>query len=411
MVWTTHHGPIVRRDEDGRPIAFAMMDRPVEALEQSFLRTKATDLASFLRIAELKANSSNDTIFADDSGEVAYLHPQFVPRRDDRFDYTEPVDGSDPRTDWHGLHALSELPSVLAPPNGWVQNTNAWPYRAAGAYSPDPARFPKYMDMDGENFRGLHALALLQGSSGWTLDRLQAAAFDKYQPGFAILIPSLIRAYDTLGARDARAARLAGPIRMLRGWDDRWSASSVAQTLAMTWGALLRKSLKAPADEPSNKKMMRLERDTSADDKLRALDAAVTSLTEDFGRWQVPWGELNRAQRISNEIANPPYSDSAPSIPVPFADASYGSLASIRSLPRPGTKRWYGDYGNSFVAVVEFGPRVRARAVTAGGESGHPGSPHFNDEAQRYASGDLRDVYFYPDELKGHTERTYRPGE
>jgi acyl-homoserine-lactone acylase len=179
----------------------------------------------------------------------------------------------------------------------------------------------------------------------------------------------------------------------------------------MVWGLNLRAALNAPADEPSNKAMMRLARDTTAEQKLQAIDDAVAELQRDFGRWDVPWGEINRAQRISADITNPRFDDRAPSVPVPFADANFGSLASIRSRPKPGTRRWYGDYGNSFVAVVEFGPRVRARAVTAGGESGHPASPHFNDEAQRYASGALRPVYFYPDELKGHVERVYKPGE
>jgi acyl-homoserine-lactone acylase len=408
--YRTHHGPIVR-SADGRWISFAMMNRPVEALQQSFLRTRASDLTSFMRLANLfKANSSNNTIFADVKGEIAYLHPQFVPRRNDRFDHTKPVDGSDPATDWHGLHALSELPSVTNPPNGWVQNTNAWPYRAAGPNSADRARYPKYMDSDGENFRGLHAQRMLTGSSGWTLEMLQAAAYDSDQPGFAVLIPSLIQAYDALPATDPRRGRLAGPIAVLRKWNDRWTADSVAQSVAMFWGSALKKELKAPKSEPGNKVMMRLARDTTPEQKLQALSAAVDRLTSDFGRWRVPWGEINRIQRISSAI-NPPYSDQAPSLPVPFAEGSYGSLASLRSEQKPGTKRWYGNYGNSFVAVVEFGKRVRAHAVTAGGESGNPASPHFNDEALRYASGDLREVYFYPDQLKGHTERTYRPGE
>ena len=408
--YRTHHGPIVR-SADGRWIAFAMMDKPVEALQQSFLRTKTSDLQSFLGIAErFKANSSNNTLFADDSGEVAYLHPQFVPRRNDRFDYTKPVDGSDPATDWHSLHALSELPSVVNPLNGWVQNTNAWPYRAAGPNSPEPARFPKYMDTDGENFRGLHAQRLLTGSSGWTLDKLQAASFDSDQPGFAVLIPSLLQAYDALPAADPRRARLAAPIAALRGWNYRWSADSVPQTLAMTWGESLRRALNAPKSEPGNKVMMRLARDTSPELKRDVFENVVGQLQRDFGRWQVPWGEINRFQRISAAV-QPAYGDAAPSFPVPFAEGRYGSLASIRSAPKPGTKRWYGDYGNSFVAVVEFGKRIRARAVTAGGESGNPASPHFADQIQRYASGDLREVYFYPDQLKGHTERVYRPGE
>jgi acyl-homoserine-lactone acylase len=425
--YRTHHGPIVRREGDdfigtahgpiispnagGRWIAFAMMNRPVEALQQSFLRTKASDFASYIQVAELRANSSNNTIFADDKGEIAYLHPQFVPSRDDRFDYTKPVDGSNVLTDWGALHRVSSLPNSVNPPNGWVQNTNTWPYKAAGAFSPNPAYFPKYMDMDGENYRGLHAIKLLTGSRDWTLEKLQAAAFDSYQPGFAALIPSLLQAYDALPKSDERRTGLAEPIAVLRSWDYRWSADSVAQSLAMVWGLMLKNELHAPAAEPSNITFMRLARDTSGELKLTVFGNAIAALYGTFGRWQVPWGEINRFQRISPTIANPDYSDTAPSIAVPFAEGAFGSLASIRAKPKPGTRRWYGDYGNSFVAVVEFGPRVRARAVTAGGESGHPDSPHFNDQAARYASGNLRDVYFYPDQLKAHTERVYHPGE
>jgi acyl-homoserine-lactone acylase len=266
------------------------------------------------------------------------------------------------------------------------------------------------MDTIGETFRGMHALQLLTHSRGWTLDKLQAAAFDSAQPGFAELIPTLVQAYDALPKEDPKRARLAEPIGVLRGWSYRWSADSVAQSLAMSWASSLRKALNASPKENSDLVTRRLARDTSAAQKIEALEDAVSMLQRDFGRWQVPWGEINRFQRISGAI-KPPYDDNAPSIAVPFANGNYGSLASVRSGPKPGTKRWYSDYGNSFVAVVEFGPRVRARAVTAGGESGDPSSPHFNDEAGRYASGALRDVYFYPDQLNGHVERRYRPGE
>jgi acyl-homoserine-lactone acylase len=404
----THHGPIVR-SANGRWIAFAMMDRPVEALEQSFYRTRATDLESFIKVAQLKANSSNNTIFADDKGGIAYLHPQFVPRRSDRFDYTKPVDGSDPATDWGSLHALPELPNVINPPNGWVDNNNNGPWSAAGAFSPNPARFPRYMDMYGENYRGIHALKLLSGSRGWTLDRLQAAAFDSDQPAFAVLIPSLLQAYDQLPQADPRRARLSAPIATLRAWNYRWSADSVAQTLATFWAEDMWKAVLPVPDRRNFTPYVAIV-GTPAGDKLGTLAGVVDRLQRDFGRWQVPWGEVNRFQRISPAIDHP-FSDDGPSIPVPFASGRWGSLASFGSAPKPGTKKWYGTSGNSFVAVVEFGPRVRAKAVTAGGESGHPDSPHFNDEAQRYASGALRDVYFYPEQLSGHTERTYHPGE
>ena len=406
--WRTHRGPIVR-SIGGKWVSFAMMDRPVAALQQSFLRTKARDLPGFLQVARLQANSSNNTLFADAKGNVAYLHPQFVPRRSDRFDYAKPVP-LQPASDWKELHAIADLPNVVRPPNGWVMNTNNWPYSAAGPHSPDPRRFPKYMDLFGENYRGVHALQLLTGSRGWTLESLQAAAYDSLQPGFAELVPALVRAFDALPQGDARRRQLAEPVTVLRGWDYRWGSGSVAQSLAMFWGDALFNMLDKRAGEPRNKSLARLSRDTTPAQKLQALGEAVARLEREFGRWRVPWGEINRFQRISPAIDHP-FSDAAPSTPVPFPSGNWGSLASFGSAPKPGTRRWYGTSGNSFVAVVEFGPRVRARAISAGGASGDPASPHFNDQSERYAAGALRDVYFYPDQLKGHVKRKYRPGE
>jgi acyl-homoserine-lactone acylase len=405
--WRTHRGPIVR-SENGRWIAFAMMDRPVQALQQSFLRTKAPDLAAFLNIARLQANSSNNTIFADAGGRIAYLHPQFVPRRNDRFDYTKPVDGSEPATDWGSLHSQAELPNVVSPPNGWVQNTNTWPYRAAGAFSAKPEYFPKYMDMFGENYRGIHALKLLEHSRGWTLEGLRAAAYDSYQPGFEALIPGLITAWDKAPDSDQKRA-LAEPIAALRDWNYRWSADSVPMTLAAFWAQPLWDQARGEGRLSHLETVAEINQ-LSPENKLAALASAVDRLNREFGTWRTRWGEINRFQRISPAIDHP-FSDDAPSIAVPFASGNFGSLASFGAAPRGGSKRWYGTSGNSFVAVVEFGPRVRAVAVTAGGESGDPSSPHFNDQAGRYAAGALRPVYFYPDDLAGHTQRQYRPGE
>lgn len=406
QVYRTHHGPIVG-EKGGRWIAAALMHKPVEALSQSFLRTKARSYRDYLKAVSFQANSSNNTIYADADGNIAYLHPQFIPVRDDRFDYTKPVEGSDPRTDWRGVHPIAETPHLLDPPNGWIYNTNNWPYSAAGANSPAAKGFPRYMDTFGENPRGLHAQLLLEGKSGWTLERLRAAAFDTYQPAFARLVPGLVNAWDR--SAGVQKAKLAGPIGALRAWDYRWGMDSVANTLANVWGDEMWRWVEGNQwDEPATN----YDRIDAAPDrrKLEALAAAVDRIERDFGRWATPWGEINRFQRLTADIAHP-FSDAGPSIPVGFSSARWGSLASFGAAPRNGSKRWYGTSGNSFVAVVEFGPRVRARAVTAGGESGHPDSPHFNDQARRYAVGDLREVYFYPDELKGHTERVYRPGE
>jgi len=408
-VYHTHRGPIVR-EVDGKWVSVALMQKPVEALSQSFLRTKARDYASFMEVAALKANSSNNTIYADADGVIAYLHPQFVPRRDDRFDYTRPVDGSDPATDWKGLHALDEAPYLRNPANGWIQNTNNWPYSAAGPYSPKLDSFPRYMDTAGENPRGIQALRVLQDRKDFTLASLIDAAYDPYLPAFAELVPTLVQAYDQAPASDPLRAKLAEPVAALRGWDYRWSVGSVPTSLAVFWGEALWARISADARREGMKVYDYAVTRSTPEQKLQALATATDRLQADFGSWRTPWGEINRFQRLTGDIVHP-FDDAAPSIPVGFTSAQWGSLASFGARPHNGTKKYYGTSGNSFVAVVEFGDSVRARAVSAGGESGDPKSPHFNDQAERYATGNLREVYFYPSQLAGHTKRTYRPGQ
>ncbi|WP_405850763.1 penicillin acylase family protein [Streptomyces niveus] len=404
----THHGPIVR-EADGKWIACALMNKPVEALTQSFLRTTTRDYRQYVKVAGLKANSSNNTLFADSKGEIAFLMPQFMPVRDDRFNYLKPVDGSDPATDWRGTHSLDSMPRAVNPKNGWAFNTNNWPWTAAGADSPDAADYPRYFDRVGENPRGPQAVRVLTARDDFTPGTLIEAAFDPYLTAFARLLPGLVAAWDQLPRRDGQKAKLAGPIALLRDWNHRWSAKSTATSVAVFWGEDMW-ALTSQAAAAAGMSVWDYIADRATDaQRLGALETATDRLRRDFGGWRVPWGEINRYQRNDGAIVQE-FSDAKPSIPVPFTSARWGSLASFGAKAYPGTKRYYGTSGNSFVAVVEFGPRLRAWAVTAGGVSGHPDSPHFDDQAERYASGNLRPVYFYPEDLRGHVGRRYRPG-
>jgi acyl-homoserine-lactone acylase len=407
--YATHHGPIVR-EKDGKWIAVALMNKPLEALQQSWLRTKANDYKAYMKVAELKANSSNNTIYADDKGNIAYLHPQFIPKRDDRFDYTKPVDGSDPATDWQGLLPLDKAPRLFNPGTGWLFNTNDWPYSAAGPDSPKQADFPKYMDAVGENPRGIHATRVLTGQGDFTQASLLAAAFDSYLPAFERQLPVLIKDYDALPGSDSLKAKLRGPVGLLRAWDYHWGITSMPTTLAVFWGDTLWDKVSKDDTQEGLSIYDIMAEKAGPQARLQALATAVDRLEKDFGSWGVPWGEVNRYQRNDAAIAQV-FDDAKPSLPVPFTSSRWGSLASFGAHRWPGTKRYYGTSGNSFVAVVEFGPKVSARAITAGGESGDPTSKHFNDEAERYTTGNLRKVYFWPEDLDGHVERRYHPGD
>ena len=407
--WRTHHGPITRA-EGSKWIATALMNRPLAALQQSWLRTTARSQAEYLRVAALQANSSNNTVYADADGHTALLHPQFVPVRNDRLDYREPVDGSDPASGWRGLTPMAKLPQVRDPGAGWLYNSNDAPWRAAAADSPKRAAFPRYMDQAGANPRGDHATALLGRARALDWRGLRAIAYDPWMPEFDRLIPKLAAAWQALPDGPRKQA-LAEPIAALARWNRRASAASTETSLAVFWASDLwgRTPPVTPAPDEYDTRWSRLEAQ-SGEAMLAALERARDKLTTDFGGWRTPWGAINRFQRNDAAIVQR-FDDAKPSTPVPFGSALWGSLASFGARAYRGTKRWYGTSGNSFVAIVEFGPRVRAWSVTAGGESGRPGSPHFKDQAERYAAGDLKPVYFWPDELAGHVERRYRPGE
>ena len=405
-MYRTHHGPITHQ-VGGQWTASAMMWEPVKALEQSYIRTKQDGYDGFREMMDIRTNSSNNTVYADAEGNIAYFHGNFVPKRDTIFDYTEPVDGSNPKTDWQGLHTVDENILVLNPENGWIQNCNSTPYTSALEFSPKREDYPNYMSRDQENFRGIHAIELLTGRSGYTLDGLIELAHDPYLPAFEALIPGLVKAYD-----ENPNPELEEAIDVLRNWDYTTSEESIAMTLAhyygtIFWRAALTGKMKSRPTQlelfNNNEKWMSSER------RVELFKQVLDNLESDFGTWKMPWGEVNRYQRLNGNIRQA-FDDDKPSIPIGFASGRWGALAAYGARYSNNTKKIYGTRGNSFVAAVEFGDKVKAKTMLAGGQSGDPESPHFNDQAQRYADMEFKDAAYYKEDVLKRAEVTYSPG-
>lgn len=405
-IYRTHHGPITHRVEEG-VVASAMMWDPVNALRQSYIRTKQDGYDGFRKMMDIRTNSSNNTVYADADGNIAYFHGNFIPKRDIRFDYSRPVDGSDPATDWQGLHTVDENILLLNPANGWIQNCNSTPYTAALEYSPKRSDYPEYMSADRENFRGIHAIELLKGRSGYTLESLIDLAHDPYLPAFEKLIPGLVEAYDRSGKQDADMGKA---IELLREWDYRTSEASVPMTLAHYYGT----RYGSEGDRPSGMSDMELMTyfgESSPDsERLKIFGRVLEQLNADFGSWNIPWGEVNRYQRIDGSVRQA-FNDSLPSTPIGYASGRWGALAAYGARYHNNTKKIYGTRGNSFVAVVEFGDKVRAKSILAGGQSGDPESPHFDDQVKRYAEADFKEVHYYKEDVVKNAEESYQPGK
>jgi acyl-homoserine-lactone acylase len=408
----THHGPVVAKQGD-QWITTRLMQEPLKALTQSYMRTKAKDLISFEKTMDLKTNSSNNTVFADGKGNIAYWHGNFIPKRDPQFDWSAPVDGSNPAAEWNGLHTVNESVHIYNPANGWIQNCNSTPFTVAGENSPDKSRYPFYMAPDAENARGINAVRVLKRENSFTLDKLISAAYDPHLAGFEELIPSLVIAYEKVSRLDDDIiSKLDEPMSLLRNWDMNCGVSSVPATLAMYWGQEL--GAKVMPDIPAGTDQLSIIQymisKTSQEEKVTALDHVINELERDFGTWKMPWGEVNRFQRLTGKITET-FDDTKPSLAVPFASSFWGSLAAFGSRKYPGTKKMYGSVGNSFVAVVEFGKEVKAKSILAGGVNNNPSSPHFTDQAERYSRGKFKDVSFYKKDVVKNATRTYNPGK
>lgn len=403
-MYRTHHGPITHALES-KWVATAMMWDPVKALTQSFTRTKLSGHKEFREMMDIRTNSSNNTVYADAGGNIAYYHGNFIPKRDTTFNYRNPVDGSNPATDWQGLHTVDEIITVINPANGWIQNCNSTPFTSAGSYSPKVKDYPKYMSLNRETFRGVHAIRLLEQSKDLTLEKLIETAYDPFLPAFEVLIPGLISASDQINITDTA---VSDAIEVLRKWDFAVSKESIAMSLAHFYGTQCFRAGMFPEGLSRMEKIEYMANDSPIEERLAIFDKTVSQLKKDFGSWNTPWGEINRYQRINGDIKQP-FNDSLQSIPIGLASGRWGALASFGARPYD-TKRIYGTSGNSFVAVVEFGEKVKAKSMLAGGQSGDPESPHFDDQSQRYADVLFKDVAYYRNDVEQRAKHTYHPG-
>ncbi len=405
-MYHTHHGPVTHAI-DGKWIVTKINWDPVNALIQSYTRTKLANYDEFREMMNIRTNSSNNTVFADAEGNIAYFHGNFIPKRDARFDFSKPVDGSDPDTDWQGLHTVAEAITILNPPNGWIQNANSTPFTAAAEFSPSREDYPPYMAPDDENFRGVHAVRVLADVDNLTLDGLIELAHDPYLPGFENLIGGLLEAWDQADERDGA---LAEPIRALSDWDFATGKDSVAMSLAHFYGMRYLAGATFPEGLSEMQRITMLGTTTPPAERLAVFAETVAMLSDDFGDWRTPWGDINRFQRLSGAI-DLDYDDRKPSLAVGMANSRWGALADFGAKRREGTKRLYGDNGNSFVAVVEFGDTVRAKSILVGGQSNDPDSPHFDDQAPLYVDHEFKDVAYYRDDVERRAQERYRPGE
>lgn len=403
----TQHGPVLG-SRNGKWLSLKANNRSYDALLESWEITKANTFAQYKKAMDLLSNATNNTVYADDQGNIAFWYGNYMPKRDPKLDWTQPVDGTITATEWKGVHPLNEIVQVINPATGWIQNCNSTPFKSSGKSSPDKTKYPSYMSPDGENFRGVNASRLFSNINKITIDEMIAKGYDHYLAAFDVLLPSLFKAYAQ--APDSLKQTLAEPIQILQQWDRKSAINSVATTLAVEWGTRMMMALpKAKSSEEATYQTERVNALLKTMEPLQELvylSESLKSLQSRYGSWKIEWGEINRYQRPENGVFN----DDKPSIPVAQVASTFGQLPSFVSRTAD-TKKRYGYSGNSFIAAVEFGPKIKAKTIITGGQSFDLNSKHFTDQAQMYLDGKFKDVLFYREDVLKHAEKSYHPGE
>ena len=397
----THHGPIVAA-KDGKLISLRMAKFESDGwLRQWYDMTRATSLAALKQaIAPLNMLFGN-IMYADRQGNTFYIYNGAVPRRDPRFDWTQPVDGSDPATEWRGYHTMAELPQMTNPKTGWMQNCNTTPFLLTSEGNPDPAKYPKYMVQEGDNLRGAISREILAATPTFTFEEWRRAAFDTRVMAASTRLPELLatlkgRLSSASGDNDTKSARLRQAMEVLERWNHRSTTDSVATTIFSLWNNRLSRD--------------RQPRQPVAQRYPVLFDEVLDELERDFGTWHVSWGEFNRLQRL-DESKGEKFSDDRPSLAVPGISGNDGAVFTFYAAPEKGQKRRYGVAGGSYISIVEFGPRVRALSVHTFGASGNPNSKHYTDQAPLYARGEFKPAWLTLSDIRANLEAAYHPGD
>jgi acyl-homoserine-lactone acylase len=406
--WRSHLGPIVYRNST---TAFAYRSTVADAWKwfEGFWRlSHATTFREFLSIMSTRFSPESNYTYADADGNIFYLWNSRLPKRvQDGTTYDLDVPGGTKKYVWKNLHATKDLPQVLNPAGGYVQNANNPPWFVSRPPL-DPARYPSYVERGELALRPQLALGMIEARRVFSVEDLKRLKYDTRLLVAERVKPALVSA---MAAQAQPSEILADARRVLEAWDNRASADSRGAVLFQrfwdTYRAEVRQPFAEPWDATRAAETPRGLADPAA--ALAHLEKAVAWTRDNYGSADVAWGEANRFRVGDIDLPGEGASGLMGAYRVQQFDLPEGTTSGARVAGWATADRQLAGFGDAWVLLVHFTKPVRAWSVLAYGQTTDRTSPHSRDQIRVFAARDLRPVWFTAAEVAAHTEREYRP--
>jgi acyl-homoserine-lactone acylase len=399
----THLGPVINEPDMEKKIAYVGASPYTEQVglyDQFYAMGMARNVAEVNAALERHQYNEQNVMSADCDGNISYVRNGATPVRPEGFDYRRPVDGTTSQTAWTKLHPQAELVKIVNPEQGYMQNCNISPANMMVDSPLQPEKYPPHVyntTWDQNNPRGRRTIELLHNDASVSSEEAKDYALDIHDRLARSWQGELRRAYEA-DAAWAADAEVKKAVEVVLAWDGDYANDARGAALLKFWRLKCGVGLDlAPLHNDG-----RLD-DATRKEAMQLFRATIDEMNQKYGRWDIPWGEAHVVGRGGRYF------------PAPGADFDKGNkeanfsetLMDVRSAEDPTHPgRFIANSGSMAVILMFFGPDgVESFTCTPWGQSGHPDSPHYVDQAEKlYSRREMKNTWWKKADLLEHVE-------
>ncbi|MBX3423939.1 MAG: penicillin acylase family protein [Pirellulaceae bacterium] len=402
----THLGPVVSEPDMAAGTAFVGASPYFEQTglyQQFYDMARVRDVHEFNQVLSAHQYNEQNVMSADVLGNISYVRNGATPIRPAGYDWSRPVDGTTSATAWKGIHPQSDLVHIINPPQGYMQNCNISPQFMMVDSPMHPDKYPPYIynvSWDLNNPRGKRTVDLLHHDASITVEDAQNITLDVYDILAHRWQLELKAALSECGQDFQSDSEFQAAVAALLAWDGHYTPEATASVLYKFW--------RLKCGEQIDLSPLGQEQALPTESRKQALSLlklTINQLKEQYGRWDIPWGQVHVVGRGGQYF------------PVGGADYSAGdkeanfseTLFDVRSEPdklQPG--RFIANSGSMAMITMFFDKNgVRSYTCTPWGQSAHENSPHYMDQGEHlYSKRKMKPTWWNKADLLEHVEST-----